>query len=99
MSRRSVPTRSAQFVVSAPIPKQHEVSFTNPSSFAGSAPTGGGNIGQFPATRATKASQAYFWTKEWQEGEREADEDLKRGRYKDFDSAEDAIAWLFGGAS
>lgn len=24
--------------------------------------------------------QAYFWTKEWQEGEREADEDIKAGR-------------------
>ena len=25
-------------------------------------------------------SQAYFWTKEWQAGEREAEEDLKAGR-------------------
>ncbi|MBU0567176.1 AbrB/MazE/SpoVT family DNA-binding domain-containing protein [bacterium] len=24
--------------------------------------------------------QAWFWTKEWQEGEREADEDIKTGR-------------------
>ena len=24
--------------------------------------------------------QAWFWTKEWQEGEREADEDIKAGR-------------------
>ncbi len=24
--------------------------------------------------------QAYFWTKEWQAGEREADEDIKAGR-------------------
>lgn len=26
-------------------------------------------------------SQAWFWTPEWQAGEREADEDLKAGRY------------------
>ena len=25
-------------------------------------------------------SQAYFWTRKWQEGEREADEDIKAGR-------------------
>ena len=25
-------------------------------------------------------SQAYFWTKEWQAGEREAEEDIKKGR-------------------
>lgn len=39
-------------------------------------------------------SQAWFWTEEWQEAEREADEDLKAGRYKDFDSTDEAIQWL-----
>jgi len=29
-------------------------------------------------------SQAYFWTKRWQDGERETDEDLSADRYKDF---------------
>ena len=28
--------------------------------------------------------QAYFWTKEWQDGEKEADEDIKRGRIERF---------------
>ena len=27
-------------------------------------------------------SQAYFWTKEWQDGEREAEEDIRKGRVK-----------------
>lgn len=40
------------------------------------------------------ASQAYFWTKRWQEGERQASEDLKHGRYKDFDNVEDLILEL-----
>ncbi len=29
-------------------------------------------------------SQAYFWTQEWQAGEREAEEDIRRGRVKRF---------------
>ena len=31
-------------------------------------------------------SQAYFWTKEWQSGEREAQEDIRRGRVRKFKS-------------
>lgn len=27
-------------------------------------------------------SQAYFWTKEWQAGEHEVDEDIRKGRVK-----------------
>lgn len=36
-------------------------------------------------------SQAWFWTEEWQAMEREADEDLRLGRYEDFDTMEDFI--------
>ena len=36
-------------------------------------------------------SQAYFWTRWWQEGEREADEDIKAGRVKTFDSIDELI--------
>ncbi len=39
-------------------------------------------------------SQAYFWTRKWQEAEREADEDIKAGRVKTFDSAEELISDL-----
>lgn len=36
-------------------------------------------------------SQAYFWTKRWQEEEKEADEDIKAGRVKVFDSVDELI--------
>ncbi len=39
-------------------------------------------------------SQAYFWTKEWQEAEREADIDIKAGRVKVFNSAGELIEEL-----
>ena len=39
-------------------------------------------------------SQAYFWGKKWQEGEREADEDIKAGRVKSFNSVEELIEEL-----
>jgi hypothetical protein len=38
--------------------------------------------------------QAWFWTPEWQAGEREADEDLQTGNHEDFDSMDDFIAAL-----
>jgi len=36
-------------------------------------------------------SQSYFWTKKWQDAEREADEDIKAGRVKTFDSVEELL--------
>ena len=42
------------------------------------------------------ASQAYFWTRQWQEGERQADEDIKAGRVKKFRSAAEAVNSLEG---
>lgn len=35
--------------------------------------------------------QAWFWTPEWQEKEREADEDIEKNRYKEFDNAGDVL--------
>lgn len=48
---------------------------------------------------AVERSQAYFWTRRWQAGEREADDDLIEGRYKDFSSMDDLIADLDEGNS
>lgn len=38
--------------------------------------------------------QAYFWTEEWQAGERQADADIAAGRVADFDSVDALIADL-----
>ncbi len=39
-------------------------------------------------------SQAWFWTAGWQRGEREAEEDIKKGRIKTARSAKELIARL-----
>lgn len=44
----------------------------------------------------TPQDQAWFWTPEWQAEEREVDEQLARGEYVEFDSAQKAIAYLHG---
>ena len=37
------------------------------------------------------AEQAWFWTKEWQEGEKEVEEDKAAGKVKSFDNVEDLL--------
>ena len=44
--------------------------------------------------RVRDASQMYFWTNEWQCGEHEAQEDIRRGRLKRHRSAKALIADL-----
>ncbi|MCS7197672.1 MAG: AbrB/MazE/SpoVT family DNA-binding domain-containing protein [Candidatus Bipolaricaulota bacterium] len=39
----------------------------------------------------TPLEDAWFWSKEWQEKEREADEALAHGDYKDFDDVAELI--------
>jgi AbrB family looped-hinge helix DNA binding protein len=41
-------------------------------------------------------SQAWFWTKEWQDGEREADEDIRMGRVSEPKNLEDFLKELEG---
>jgi antitoxin MazE len=40
--------------------------------------------------------QAWFWTEEWQEKEKEADQDLKAGRFREFNSLDDLLSDLHG---
>lgn len=53
----------------------------------------GGSITLTPKKLVDK-EQAYFWTEEWQRGEREADEEIAAGRHKTFDDVEDLIREL-----
>lgn len=40
-------------------------------------------------------TQGWYWTKEWQKMEREADEEIEKDRLSpSFSSAEDALKWL-----
>lgn len=38
--------------------------------------------------------QAWFWTRRWQEGETEAEEDIRAGRVHSFGDAKQAVAFL-----
>jgi len=40
---------------------------------------------------ASAEDQAWFWTEEWQAGEREAEADLAAGRYETFDTMEELL--------
>jgi antitoxin MazE len=46
------------------------------------------------AKKLIDADQAWFWTKRWQEGEKEAEEDIKAGRIHSFNTFEEGIAYL-----
>jgi AbrB family looped-hinge helix DNA binding protein len=39
-------------------------------------------------------SQAYFWTEDWQEAEREAERDLAEGRVEAYETVDELVAGL-----
>ena len=43
---------------------------------------------------AIDRSQAYFWSKRWQEGERQSEEEIRAGHVREFDKVDDLIADL-----
>ncbi len=56
----------------------------------------GGELEEFHVTSVSglfdpEESQAYFWTEEWQAGEREADEEIAAARLVNFSSAEELL--------
>jgi hypothetical protein len=42
----------------------------------------------------TSAEQSYFWTPEWQSGEKQADRELAAGEHKTFDSMDEMMSFL-----
>src|SRR6516164_7705236 len=50
----------------------------------------GGRVEMVPV-RFVPREQFWFWTREWQEKEQEAEEALARGEVKEFDSVEDLL--------
>ena len=42
-------------------------------------------------TKLIDPSQAYFWSKDWQTGEHEAEKDIRRGRVKKFKSVKELM--------
>ncbi len=42
------------------------------------------------------SEQAWFWTKEWQAGERKVDEYIRSGNFEEFDTIEDFLDTLRG---
>jgi len=46
------------------------------------------------AKKLIDKDQAWFWTRRWQEGEREAQADIDAGRLYHFENAKEAIAFL-----
>jgi antitoxin MazE len=43
---------------------------------------------------AVPVEEAWFWSKEWQAKEREADEDIAAGRWTDYETGEEFLASL-----
>lgn len=43
---------------------------------------------------AVPASEAWFWTPQWQRGEQAADADVEAGRVQQFDSTHEFSTWL-----
>ena len=52
-----------------------------------------GTLRLVPQTTIAR-SQLYFWTRRWQEGEREAEDDIRAGRLQEFEDIEDALSYL-----
>jgi antitoxin MazE len=50
----------------------------------------GGRVEMVPATLIPK-DQLWFWSREWQEKEREASQEIARGNVKEFDSVDELI--------
>lgn len=59
----------------------------------------GGELEELRVTRVSgildpRHDTNYFWTEEWQQGERQADEDIKAGKVRRFEDPASALEFL-----
>lgn len=59
-----------------------------------SRPDTAGALAKAKARAALGDGQQWFWTRAWQKGEQQANEDIQAGRTRTFETAEDFIADL-----
>ncbi len=52
------------------------------------------SVPELKRPKTVPKDQAWFWSKKWQRGEREANADLRAGRYKAFERMDDLIVDL-----
>lgn len=83
------------------MPTEPAIKFTSPIGFPSPARRQGEPVSHFQATSAwgvfdhVPLESAYFWAREWLEGEREADEDIRAGRVTRFDDPDEGIQYLW----
>lgn len=83
------------------MPANLAIKFAGPIGFATPVRPSAKSVCQFQATTVwgvfgpVRPESAYFWTREWQEDEREADEDIRAGRVTRFDNADEGIQYLW----
>lgn len=52
------------------------------------------NTLKFSPAKVIDPGQDWFWSKEWQDKEKEAEEDIRKGHYKKFNSTGEALKHL-----
>jgi hypothetical protein len=75
-------------------PVTHSAVPVGSNEVSGSIPPTSLEAIRFLPARWLPPDQEYYWTEEWQAGERETRAELGAGHGMRFESAEDAIRWL-----
>lgn len=96
----SSPKWSQTFVGTPREIPQHNIlvstALSKPGSYWFAVALTGRNVSYIVELTSSSADvdESWFWSEEWQAGEREAEEDFKAGRYEDFDTIDSLITYL-----